>query len=169
MKRLAVLMTLLAPTALHAQETTTVQIPPVVAQIPTAICAERCLTPIEAVTFASQLGKNGGVASDFGMTVKAVGFQQGRFFLNSELDYRDRNCLTVVVPAAVMAKLAGTNDLEAVKKHYVGTRIGVRGVAQQVRVDFFVAGKVTGKYYYQIHLQVFTPRNLINLPNESIS
>lgn len=125
------------------------------------ICAERCINAIEAVTLAAQVGNGAGVVSDFGMTVKAVGFERGRFYLNSELDYRDRNCLTVVVPAAVMTKLAGTADLEAVKKSYLGNKIAVRGVARQVRIDFTADNQPTGKYYYQIHLLVADERNLV--------
>lgn len=126
-----------------------------------AICAERCIEPVEAVTLAAQVGNGAGIASDFGMTVKAVGFERGRFYLNSELDYRDRNCLTVVVPAAVMARLAGSADLETVKGLYVGNKIAARGVARQVRIDFTADGQPTGKYYYQIHLLVLDERNLV--------
>ena len=125
------------------------------------ICQERCINPIEAVTLAAQLGNGAGVASDFRMTVKAIGFDRGRFYLNSEADYRDRNCLTVVVPATVMAKLAGSKDIEAVRKVYVGNTILVRGIARQVRIDFTAANQPTGKYYYQIHLPVNDDRNLV--------
>lgn len=124
------------------------------------ICAERCIGSIEAVTLAAQVGNGAGVASDFGMTVKAMGFERGRFYLNSELDYRDRNCLTIVVPAATMARLAGTADPEAVKKLFVGSNIKVRGVARQVRIDFTADNRPTGKFYYQIHLLVMDERNL---------
>lgn len=133
--------------------------------VPPPICAERCINPIEAVTLAAQLGNGAGVASDFGMTVKAVGFERGRFYLNSELDYRDRNCLTVVVPAATMMKLAGSAELEAVKQQFVGNKIAVRGVARQVRVDFIADDQPTGKYYYQIHLLLTDERFLARSPS----
>lgn len=129
------------------------------------ICAERCINPIDAVSLAAQVGNGAGVMGDFAMTVKAIGFERGRFYLNSELDYRDRNCLTVVVPAATMAKLAGTTDLEAVKKSYIGNKIAIRGVARQVRIDFVADNQPTGKYYYQIHLFVADERNLVRTPS----
>ena len=134
---------------------------PAVMPITPPICAERCINPIEAVTLTAQIGNGAGVMGDFAMTVKAVGFDRGRFYLNSEPDYRDRNCLTVVVPAAVMTKLAGSADLEAVKKLYVGNKINTRGVARQVRVDFIVENQPTGKYYYQSHLFVANEQNLV--------
>lgn len=124
------------------------------------ICAERCIEPIEAVTLASKVGNGAGVMSDFAMTVKAAGFERGRFYLNSELDYRDRNCLTVVVPAVIMTKLAGSADPDAVKKHFVGSKIAVRGVARQVRIDVTADNQPTGKYYYQIHLLLADERLL---------
>lgn len=134
---------------------------PAVMPITPPICAERCINPIEAVTLTAQIGNGAGLMGDFAMTVKAIGFERGLFYLNSELDYRDRNCLTVVIPAATMAKLVGTTDLEAVKKSYVGNRISMRGVARQVRVDFIVENQPTGKYYYQSHLFVANEQNLV--------
>lgn len=128
-----------------------------------AICASRCLNPVEAVTYSSYLGNGAGVAGDFGMEVKAVGFDQGRFFLNSELDYRDRNCLTIVIPAALMAERFGTANLDALKQQLIGKRIAVRGVAWQVRIDIRADGSPTGKYYYQTHLNLQGQRNLVML------
>lgn len=133
----------------------------IMAVTPPPICAERCINPIEAVTLTAQIGNGAGLMGDFAMTVKAIGFERGLFYLNSELDYRDRNCLTVVIPAATMAKLVGSTDLEAVKKSYVGNRISMRGVARQVRVDFIVENQPTGKYYYQSHLFVANEQNLV--------
>ncbi len=135
-------------------------IKPATVMVPLPICAERCINPVEAVTLAAQLGNGAGVASDFAMTVKAIGFERGRFYLNSELDYRDRNCLTVVVPQAVMMKLAGSADLDAIKQQFIGNKIAVRGVARQVRIDFLGDGQPTGKYYYQIHLLLTDQRFL---------
>ena len=136
-----------------------VTIVPIMASV-RPICAERCIGSIEAVTLAAQVGNGAGVAGDFGLTVKAIGFERGRFYLNSELDYRDRNCLTVVVPTATMARLVGTADPEEVKKLFVGSNLKVRGVASQVRIDFTTDNQPTGKYYYQIHLPVVDERNL---------
>lgn len=129
-----------------------------------APCSKGCINPVEAVTFASYLGSRAGVAGEFSMSVKAIGFEKDRFFLNSEQDYRDRNCLTVVIPKAVMEVFAGSTDLDAVRKHFLGKRIITRGIARQVQIDFTADGKPTGKYYYQVHLPVLDKRFLTIVP-----
>lgn len=127
-------------------------------------CQQGCLNPIEAVTYASYLGERAGVAGEFALPIKAVGFEKDRVFLNSETDYRDRNCLTVVLPMTTVKTMAGSADPEVVRKHFEGRRVIVRGVAKQVRVDFTDNGKPTGKYYYQVHLPVGSPNQIIRLP-----
>lgn len=127
-------------------------------------CAQGCLNPIEAVTFASYLGDRAGVAGEFALPIKAVGFEKERVFLNSETDYRDRNCLTVVLPMATAKAIAGSADPAAVRKHFEGRRVIVRGIAKQVRIDFTDNGQPTGKYYYQVHLPVGSPNQIVRLP-----
>lgn len=117
-------------------------------------CAGGCLSPIEAVTYASYLGDKAGVAGMFEMPIAEVGQQNGLFYLNSESDYRDRNCLTVAMTPAAMRELVGTADLERVRKRLTGHRAIVRGVAQRVRIAFGSNGKPSDKYYYQIHVRV---------------
>jgi len=117
-------------------------------------CDRGCLSPIEAVTYASYLGDKAGVAGMFDMPVAEVGQQNGLFYLNSEADYRDRNCLTVALTPAAMLQLVGTNDLDRVRKRLRGHRVIVRGVAQRQRIDFTSDGKPSGKFYYQIHVRV---------------
>mgnify|MGYP000875916202 CR=1 FL=1 len=127
-------------------------------------CEQGCLNPIEAVTYASYLGSRAGVAGEFELTVKAVGFENGRFFLNSELDYRDRNCLTLVVPQAVMQLVAGSSDVSEVRAKLVGKRIVAQGIARQVRIDFIQDNKPKGKYYYQVHLLIGQRQQMIVMP-----
>ena len=118
-------------------------------------CSDDCISPVEAVTYASYLAPKAGIAGTFRMDVKAVGEREGIYYLDSETDYRDRNCLTIAVPAAVMAKLAQGEGLSAVEKRFKGRTIMVRGVAQRVRIGFFdAAGKPTDKYYYQVQVQI---------------
>ena len=117
-------------------------------------CARGCLSAIEAVTYASYLGEKAGVAGMFEMPVVEVGQQNGLFYLNSEDDYRDRNCLTVAMTPAAMQAFIGTVDLDQVRKRLQKRRIVVRGVAQQVRINFSSDGRPSGKYYYQVHVRV---------------
>lgn len=118
-------------------------------------CSDNCITPTEAVTYASYLAPKAGLAGTFRLEVKAVGEQNGFYYLNSETDYRDRNCLTIAMPAAVMARLAYGEGRDAAEKRFKGRTIFVRGVAQRVKIGIFDdAGKPTGKYYYQVHVRV---------------
>lgn len=126
-------------------------------------CALGCLSPVDAIAYAAYLAPRAGVAGEFAMPVRAVGFEKGRFFLNSEADYRDRNCLTVVISAETMKQIAGTDDLEKVRQHFVGKRVITRGVAKQVRIEFTSDGQPSGKYYYQVHLAVNSKKQILRV------
>lgn len=140
--------------------------PPVVTISPTVLkrepCARGCLSAVEAVTYANYLAPRAAVAAEFEVEIKGVGSQNGRFFLNSEVDYRDRNCLTLVLTPAVAKMLAGSADVTALEKRFKGKRIAVEGLARRVRIDFTENGKPTGKYYYQVHVTVMNPRQIID-------
>src|SRR5699024_2701494 len=81
-------------------------------------------------------GKNplGGAEGKFILTVKAVGFTEGKTFLDSEANYRDRNNLAVAMSdhmAKEVAKRLGTPIKELKNR-----RIVVQGVAKRVRVYY---------------------------------
>lgn len=130
--------------------------PPPVAVRPRPIqCSDDCISPVEAVTYASYLAPKAGIAGTFQMEVKAVGEQKGIYYLNSEVDYRDRNCLTIAMPAAVMTELVGQDGLSSADERLKGRTILVRGVAQRVKIAFFGEdGKPTDKYYYQVQVRI---------------
>ena len=117
--------------------------------------AFRSITPEKAVIAAAKAAPD-GVPGIFKMTVRAVGHENGRVFLNSELDYRDQRNLTIAmnedVEKALEAKIGAVSE-----QAFVGRRIFVRGAAQRVRIDFTARGRPTGKYYYQTHVLVSTP------------
>lgn len=127
-------------------------------------CTEQCFTPVEAVTLASQVAPKGGIAGRFAIQIKAVGEKGGRFYLNSEADYRDRNCLTVSLPPAVAQTLTGRADLASVRDHFVGKWIYVDGVAKRVTIVISADGKPTGLYYYQVHVAVSDPQQIQSSP-----
>ena len=133
-----------------------VTLPPTIAVRPRPIqCSDDCISPVEAVTYASYLAPKAGIAGTFRMEVKAVGEQKGVYYLNSEVDYRDRNCLTIAMPAAVMTELVGRDGLASAEERFKGRTILVRGVAQRVRIAFFGEdGKPTDKYYYQVQVRI---------------
>ena len=94
------------------------------------------------------------------MTVQATGTQNGRGFLNSELDYRDQRNLSVVLsPQAVqgLQERLGADPLVALQ----GKNILVTGSAARTRIAFIVDGVPTDKYYYQTHVNVTDASQLV--------
>lgn len=99
------------------------------------------------------------VPGTFLMTVQAIGGENGQIFLNSERDYRNQNCLTVVLAPGVAEPLAQQLGVDV--PGLLHRRLSVRGQAQRVRIQFHTAqGAVSGKYYYQTHLQVDDPNQI---------
>lgn len=134
---------------------------PVASAPPRKPCALGCLTPVEAISFADNVAPKAGIAGEFDLTVMSVGEQQGRYYLNSETDYRERNCLTVVVTPSVVQSMMGSADLAGLAARMKGKRIAVQGIARRVRIDLTDNGQATGKYYYQVHVVVTDPRQIV--------
>lgn len=124
-------------------------------------CAYGCLSAIEAVTFADMVAPRAGLAAEFDMPIAAVGEQDGRYYLNSEEDYRERNCLTLVLSSYAVRALIGSTDLAILSQKMVGKRVAVQGIARRVRIDLSEDGRPTGKYYYQVHVVVNDPRQIV--------
>lgn len=109
-------------------------------------------TPEQAVMLAADAAPD-GVPGTFAMVVRATGAQPGRYYLNSQPDYRDQRNLTVVLSPRAHAQLAtrlGGDPLTALE----GQAIVVRGEAMRVRINFLENGRATGAYYYQTHVRV---------------
>ncbi|MFM7027697.1 MAG: hypothetical protein ACKOXK_03345 [Chakrabartia sp.] len=113
------------------------------------------------MTFADTVAPKAGIAGEFDLTIASVGEQQGRYYLNSEEDYRERNCLSVILTPDIAQELIGTSDLESVAVRLKGKRIAVQGIARRVRIDLTDKGRPTGKYYYQVHVAVTDPRQIV--------
>lgn len=63
------------------------------------------ISPEEAVHLAAKAAPE-GVPGIFALRVQATGTQSGRFYLNSELDYRDQRNLTIALGPQVAVQLA---------------------------------------------------------------
>ncbi|MCF7752355.1 hypothetical protein KQ945_16465 [Bacillus subtilis subsp. subtilis] len=96
------------------------------------------------------------VSGTFVMTVQAIGEDNGRVFLNSERDYRNQNCLTVVLAPGVAEQVAAQLGVDV--PGLMQRRLSVRGQARRVRIQFHDGqDRASSKYYYQTHLQVDAP------------
>lgn len=110
------------------------------------------ISPEQAVLAAAHAAP-AGVPGTFALRVQATGSQHGRFFLNSELDYRDQRNLTIAMSRRVLEQLAarmGGDPLTLLK----GRDILVDGIARRTKIYFLVDDRLTDKYYYQTHVNV---------------
>lgn len=149
------------PSRAEASPSPAAKAKPVASALPRKPCALGCLTPDEAISFADNVAPKAGIAGEFDLTVMSVGEQQGRYYLNSETDYRERNCLTVLVTPSVVQSMMGSADLAGLAARMNGKRIAVQGIARRVRIDLTDNGQATGKYYYQVHVVVTDPRQIV--------
>ncbi len=119
------------------------------------LCGDGCLSPVEAIAYADDAGTKAGISGKFLMIVQAVGETNDTVFLNSEEDYRDRNCLTIAVRKSVMDRIVKSGGFASAESAFRGKQIVISGTARKVRIDFLGNDrKRTGKYYYQIHVPV---------------
>lgn len=118
----------------------------------------RNIRPERAVIAAARAAP-AGVSGIFTMTVRAMGHQNGHFYLNSELDYRDQRNLTIAMSDSAGAALVQKAGLSS-ERSLIGHKIFVRGIARRVQIDFVVDGRHTDKYYYQTHVVVTAPEQV---------
>jgi hypothetical protein len=100
-----------------------------------------------------------GVDGEFVLTVKAAGEQGKVVYQNTELDYRDRRNITVVLSPQFVGYI---NEQYGVtpQEYFLNKKIQVKGTAKQVKIGFFSNGKPTEKYYYQTHIRVRSPNQI---------
>ena len=107
----------------------------------------------EAVMAAADKAPKGYLGR-FAFSVRAIGWQDGRLYLNSEEDYRDPRNLSVMVPpdqAKTVLDLLGGTEREALASKMVL----VTGLATRTRINFIGAdGRPSGKYYYQTQVPI---------------
>lgn len=89
----------------------------------------------------------------FSFSIKAVGSQKHYFYLNTELDYRDRRNVSVVLlpdfQEAFLKKYGASAEATL-----LNTRVTVRSFAKRMKIFFYENGKQTEKYYFQTHIPV---------------
>ena len=118
------------------------------------------ISPREAIVLAADAAPR-PVPGTFAMLVRATGRERGRVYLNSEFDYRDQRNLTInIEPGA--AKALERRLGQAPDRYFKGKWIEVRGASARVRIGFFDnRGRPTGLYYYQTHVRVTDPYQII--------
>jgi hypothetical protein len=100
-----------------------------------------------------------GVKGNFSFTIKAAAKPGEIVYLNTELDYRDRRCITIALSPKVASHIEQQYGVTA-QEYYLGKKIQVNGTAKQVKIWFFERGKRTDKYYYQTHIRIIRPKQI---------
>lgn len=111
------------------------------------------LTPAEAVAAADK--DSNGIAGIFRFTVKRVGAQNGRIYLDSEKDYRDPACLVVEL-APNLVRLLPALNLGDPQSSWTGKTLRVQGTARNVKILLYRNGLETGDFYYQTQIRLAT-------------
>ena len=128
-------------------------------------------TPREAIFAAADAADAAtpaqrSVRGAFELGVRATGRQDGRLYANSELDYRDQRNLTIAIEPAAEAGLRERLGGDPATT-LIGRRLRVIGAAQRVRITVLCHTDPTDKYYYQTHVRVFRPEQVVLLPDSA--
>jgi hypothetical protein len=100
-----------------------------------------------------------GVTGNFSITIKAAAKLGEIVYLNTELDYRDRRCITIALSPKVASHIEQQYGVTA-QEYYLGKKVQVNGTAKQVKIWFFERGIRTDKYYYQIHIRIIRSKQI---------
>lgn len=128
--------------------------------LPTLDCSNGCLTTRDAIERAAELAPNGAALGRYILTVKAVGSDKERWYINSETDYRDPRNVSVALSPTAAAELRALLKGESFESALLGKQIIVAGPALRVQIAFFSNGKKTDKYYYQTHIAMQSVRQI---------
>lgn len=118
-------------------------------------------TPADAIQRAIGADNN-GTPGVFAVEVQGTGRDTWNVYANSLADYRDPASLTVrfAKPAAQVLAAKHGQPLDALLR---GKRIVVAGYVRRERIAYRANGVETGKYYYQTHLWVTDPGQLLQM------
>ena len=103
----------------------------------------------------------------FAFVVTGGGRDADRVFLNSQVDYRDPETLTVVISGPVIIAL--TEQVEGPpERRLIGRTVVVDGVARRTRINLFENGRTTGRFYFQTHVVVERADQIHVVPGPAI-
>ena len=104
-----------------------------------------------------------GVDADVEFVIVGVGegsgYEAGRWFLNSEPNYRDFRSLNIIIHPRVVQALREAEGVEYASD-LLGRRVRVQGQAFRVQINFSCQGRVTEAHYFQTHLPVARLRQI---------
>lgn len=117
--------------------------------------------PAEAIAAADRASSQ-GVKARVDLVVRSTGKGRAFSFLNSAEDYRDPDNLSVQVSRGAAAALARRYGAP-VEDWFKGRRVTVEGVVLRVPVGVLVAGRQSGRGYFQHRIVLKTAAQLISV------
>lgn len=121
------------------------------------------LTADEAIAKAA--AQPDGVVAVFEISVRRGEQVGSNYFLGTEDDYRDRRNLSIRIAKPPQTELRERFG-EDLKLAFVGKKLLVAGRAKRTRIAFLdSAGRRTGRYYYQTHVEVRNPLQIERASN----
>lgn len=117
-------------------------------------CRAECRSPRDAIELAAAVAPGRAPAGFYRLTVRAVGVHNGRFYINSERDYRDQRNITLAFDAGQAQRLVRMMDGRSVEDALVGRELVVHGRPERVRIHFIDRRGPTGLYYFQTHIVI---------------
>lgn len=122
-------------------------------------CYTECRTARDAIELAAAAAQVPGPAGYYRITVRAVGTDRHRFFINSERDYRDQRNISLAFDPDQAKALVRMMRGRSVEEALVGRELVVWGRPERVRIAFRTGNGPTGLYYYQTHIRITNVRN----------
>ncbi|MBN8553131.1 MAG: hypothetical protein J0L52_09595 [Caulobacterales bacterium] len=117
------------------------------------------LTPRDVVLRAAD-AEGEPVLVTMDLRVAAFGSDDGFLYLNAYSDYRDQRNVSIAVSSEAQADIIAAHGPV---EDLVGRRIRVHGWSRRQTIYFISRGRQTGLYYFQTHLHVSRPDQIVVL------
>lgn len=128
-------------------------------------CRAGCRSARDAIELAAAAAPGRAPAGYYQITVRAVGVHRGRFYINSERDYRDQRNISLSFGSGEAKRLVRLMAGRSVEDALVGRQLVVYGRPERVRILFLDRRGPTGLYYYQTHIAVTDVPNQLFRPD----
>ena len=110
------------------------------------------MSALDAIKLSEEVGPK-NARGIFSLSIKAFGSKKQYVYLNTELDYRDRKSVAVVLLPEFQEAFLKKYGVNA-ESMLMGKDITVNSFAKRMKIYFFKDGKPTEKYYFQTHIPV---------------
>lgn len=122
--------------------------------LPIRDCSTDCRSPRDAIELAAAAAPVRAPTGYYRITVRTMGTQGDRFYINSERDYRDQRNISLSFDRAQARRLIAMVGGGSIEEALVGRELVVFDRPERVRIHFIGRGGPTRLYYYQNHIEI---------------